>query len=131
MKKIINRQLFLVIGLWCSFSLIGMAASSKELALEKEVTMLLHEIEHSGCTFIRNEEPHDGKEAAEHLNNKYQYGLGRIKTAEQFIEHIASKSYFSEKPYQVACPDKATMTSNQWLTQELMQYRQKMDKLKP
>ena len=51
--------------------------------------------------FIRNGSEYSPKEAAEHLRMKRRKAGSKIKTAEDFIDHIASKSYMSGEPYQM------------------------------
>ncbi len=88
----------------------------------EEIDYLLSYLSDSGCTFIRNGDEHPAKEAKEHLEMKYNYAKGRIKTAEDFINNIASKSSLSRKQYQVRCPD-VLLPSKQWLERALASHR--------
>lgn len=51
--------------------------------------------------FIRNGEEHKAKDAAAHLQMKRQKAGKRIKTTEDFIVNLASKSSMSGKPYMI------------------------------
>jgi hypothetical protein len=111
------RTLF--IALLVATPLLGQAHTP-----EQEIQLLLQKISQSGCDFVRNGDRHPAAEAAEHLAMKYQRAGGRIKTAEAFIDHIASKSSFSGKPYQVICPQQPAVNSGPWLRQQLLTLRQ-------
>jgi len=68
--------------------------------LEKHKIMyLLDRASASPYQFIRDNEAFSGQKAAAHLRMKYRYAFGRIQTAREFIEHIASRSSLSGKPY--------------------------------
>ncbi len=91
-------------------------------AENEEIDYLLSYLGDSGCTFIRNGDEHQAKEAKEHLEMKYNYAKQRIKTAEDFIEKIASKSSLSKKQYQVRCAD-IQLPSKQWFERALASHR--------
>lgn len=88
----------------------------------KEIDYLLSYLADSGCSFIRNGEEYEAKEARNHLKMKYNYAKGRIKTAEDFIDKIASKSSLSRKPYTVHCGEVQT-PSKEWLGKALAAHR--------
>ena len=90
-----------------------------------EVNFLLGYVEGSGCAFNRNGSWHDSKAAQVHLREKYKYLMARnlINNTEDFIENAATQSSFSGKPYEVKCNDGPTVTSNQWLRDELARLR--------
>jgi len=93
--------------------------------VQVEVNFLLGYIEGSGCEFYRNGTWHDSKAAQVHLRDKYKWLVARnlINTTEDFIERAATESSFSGLPYQVRCHGGATLTSNQWLREELTYLR--------
>lgn len=107
---------------------VGLAASTMAAATPNsaEVDYLLDRVVASDCTFIRNGKRYDGADAASHLRRKYDYAQrkhGDI-TADQFIEHIATKSSWSGRLYTVECPPQyAEQRSADWLTQMLDQHR--------
>jgi len=88
---------------------------------DEDVQYLLDYIADSGCTFVRNAERHDGAEAAAHLRKKYEADKRHIKSAEQFIDRLASASSLSGQPYVVTCGGK-TQTSRDWLNEALVTY---------
>lgn len=82
--------------------------------LEQQVSRLIHNIEQSSCTFYRNGKAYSPLEAAEHIKNKWDYAKDDVDSLNTFIHDVASKSWFTGKPYMVECADKR-MTSQQWL----------------
>ena len=57
------------------------------------------------------------------LRQKYRFANGRVKTAEQFIENIATGSSMTGRPYLVDCPGNKVQESGPWLTKELQRFR--------
>lgn len=82
--------------------------------LDAEIDRLISKIEHSSCTFYRNGKAHLPSEAAEHIANKWDYAKDDVDSLQTFISEVASKSWFTGKPYMVEC-DAQTITSEQWL----------------
>lgn len=93
-------------------------------AANEDINYLLSYLGNSGCIFIRNNDEHQSKEAREHLEMKYNHAKGRIKTAEDFINKIASNSSLSRRQYQVRCADKRQVSSKLWLEEALAYHRE-------
>lgn len=72
-----------------------------------------------GGVFIRNGTEYDSKKAGEHLRMKLGKGGERVKTAEDFINGVASKSFFSGKPYQIRLENGKTTDAKPFLEQQL------------
>src|SRR5881398_1910996 len=70
-------------------------------------------------TFIRNGKEYDCEAAADHMQLKWSYAKGQIKTARQFIDKIASASSQSGKPYLIRFKDGKEIKSGDFLTQQL------------
>ncbi len=87
-----------------------------------EIEYLLYFVGGSDCIFIRNGGEYQAKEAREHLEMKYNHVKRRIKTAEDFIDKIASKSSLSGRQYEVRC-DGVKLQTSQWLREALASYR--------
>ncbi len=94
---------------------------------DKEIDNLLRFVENSGCIFIRNNKKYSSIEAREHIEMKYNHVKGRIKTAESFIKHAATKSSMSGSLYMVRCNGKEIPT-NEWLNDALLEYRENSNK---
>jgi hypothetical protein len=90
---------------------------------EREIEYLLDTIGNSGCIFVRNGSRHTAEKAEEHLRMKYQRGKRYAKTAELFIERLASKSSISKKVYTIECPGADPVPSGDWLMAVLTEYR--------
>ncbi len=87
-----------------------------------EIEYLLSYIAKSNCTFIRNGKDHQAKKASQHLRMKYEHVQGRIKTAEDFIDKIATRSSLTRKPYAIRCAE-TQMPADRWLTNVLASHR--------
>jgi Family of unknown function (DUF5329) len=87
------------------------------------IRYLLDYVVRSDCTFIRNGEPHTGKEAAEHFKSKYEHFKKEIKTPEDFIQMAATKSMITGKPYLVKTTDGTEISCAEWLGKILADYR--------
>src|SRR5687767_4422768 len=57
------------------------------------------------AVFIRNGNEYSPSDAADHMRTKLDYAGSRVKTALQFIEHIASTSSVSGEPYLIRFDD--------------------------
>lgn len=73
------------------------------------------------ATFIRNGSKHSCKEAADHLQAKWEKHKGDVKTARGFIDELASKSGMSGKDYLIQFADGRTETSASVLNKRLKQ----------
>jgi len=101
-----------------------MAAQAISAESPTEIEYLLQAIGKSECIFTRNGEQHSAAEAEDHLRMKYNRTRSRIKTAEAFIDNLASKSSWTGKSYTMKCADDEPEPSQQWLYRELARYRQ-------
>ena len=66
---------------------------------------LIGQVSASPHRFIRNGQEYSGKEAAAHLRMKYSHAVSQIRTAKDFILHIASRSLVSGQPYLIVTAD--------------------------
>ncbi|WP_137938934.1 DUF5329 domain-containing protein [Chitinivorax sp. B] len=89
----------------------------------QEVDVLLKRVEQSGCIFVRNDDPHPAKEAADHLRLKLAKAGDKLRTADDFIDYLATKSSWTGKPYTLRCAGRPDVQAGQWLKAELKQYR--------
>ncbi len=64
-----------------------------------KIEYLLGRMRQSPYTFIRNGQPYGGQRAAMHMAWKYKKRLDRIKTVEDFVENIASRSWETGEDY--------------------------------
>jgi len=104
---------------------VPVARADPPTSVHIEVNFLLGYLEGSRCEFYRNGTWHDSKAAQAHLRDKYKYlvAMNLVNTTEQFIERAATESSITGQPYQVRCNGGATVTSSQWLRDELARFR--------
>ena len=88
-----------------------------------EIDELITYVQKSDVRFIRNGSEYSAAEGADHLREKLGKAGDRVKTTEDFITGIASKSYLSGKPYQVKFPDGHTQPTGEWLKAHLAETR--------
>ena len=116
MKKIIVA-VFIVLVLF-----IGTVSAQNDIETKK-IEFLISSVENlKDAKFIRNGAEYNGQEAAKHLRMKLQNVLV-VKTAEDFIRLIASKSSVSGKPYLIMLPDGKTITSEKYFRDKLKECR--------
>ena len=98
---------------------------------QRKIDFLLASIEHLNATFIRSGEEYTGSQASRHLRMKLRQAQNTFGgddfapqlTVENFIEQVASKSYFTGQPYYIRMPNGQTMTARDWLYQQLYNFR--------
>ncbi len=105
------------------YSLLGSHAMA-DLAPEQdaEIQYLLQFVATSGCTFIRNGSDSNPADAADHLRLKFRRGKRYVKSAEQFIDRLASESSWTGKKYSVNCQGETSETGP-WLHRALEEHR--------
>lgn len=99
------------------------AAAEPGAAADREIRHIIDFVAHSNCTFIRNGDAHAARAAAGHLSMKYDKAHKKLSTPEQFIEHVATRSYFTGREYRVQCPGEQEQASNAWLLDALREHR--------
>lgn len=97
------------------------------LALDPQTTAEIDEliafVKSSDVRFIRNGREYSGAEGADHLRSKLGKAGDRVKTTDDFINGIASKSYLSGKSYLVKFADGRTQPTGEWLRGHLAETR--------
>ena len=94
------------------------ATADEATVAEAEIEQLLVSIGESGCEFIRNGKRHSASDAESHLRMKYRRGKRYAKTAELFIERLATASSMSKRPYEIDCGGEPERTGD-WLKDRL------------
>jgi hypothetical protein len=77
-----------------------------------------------GATFIRNGMEHTCREAADHLQAKWEKHMSKIRTAEEFVLNLASASGLSGEAYKIRFPDGTIVTTKEVLLEELKRLEQ-------
>ena len=106
-----------------SLALSTAAHASPDAVAQNEIDHLLEYVAGSSCTFVRNGDEFPATKARDHLATKYRFVGGRISTAEEFIQYLATGSSVSGEPYHVRCGNVDAL-SGPWLTAELHRYRE-------
>jgi hypothetical protein len=108
-----------VAGLW----VMPLVPAEPPTIAQAEISQLLEDVRGSGCAFYRNGSWYDAKKAESHLRTKYQMGRDRLKSAEDFIDRVASKSSLSGRAYEIRCSDGVTIPFSAWLYDSLRRDR--------
>lgn len=100
-------------------------AAAPDAAAKKEISYLIERLASSGCKFNRNGTWHDAPRAVSHLKRKYEYLLdkGLVADAYAFIQHAASHSSASGKPYLVKCGNQPETPSATWFREALAEFK--------
>jgi hypothetical protein len=88
-----------------------------------EIDQLIAFARTSDVRFIRNGSEYSATQGADHLRDKLAKAGDRVKTTEDFITGIASKSYISGLPYLVKFKDGRTQPTGDWLRAHLAEMR--------
>jgi hypothetical protein len=88
-----------------------------------EIDELISFIQTSGVRFIRNGQEYSGAEGADHLRQKLARAGDQVKTTDDFITGIASKSDLFGEPYLVKFADGHTQPTGDWLRAHLAEAR--------
>lgn len=82
------------------------APASETLTEAEKIDRLIESIRAmKGATFIRNGSEHTCQEAAAHLKAKYEKHGSKIKSADEFISFLATKSSMSGEVYKIRFAD--------------------------
>jgi hypothetical protein len=117
-RKIVRRTWPI---LFLPFLFAFVSVQTYAMSEEEKITALIESVKDTpeGTQFIRNGKAHSIAEAISHLNLKYSKAKSRIKTAEDFIKHIASGSSITGEAYLIRYPDGATVTASAFFTERL------------
>lgn len=92
----------------------------KTLTESQKIEQLIATVETmKGAVFLRNNAEHSPKEAARHIRQKLDSAKGKITTATQFIDLVASKSSITGEKYQIRFKDGRTVLVGDFLRDEL------------
>ena len=122
--RLTRRSAAVAMVLLGPFAMVPVQATAA-MGMPLEVNLLLGFVKDSGCDFQRNGSWHTAHEAQVHLRDKFNdlNARNRLETAEQFIEKAASESSLTGRPYMVRCNGGSLISSNRWLSDELLRLR--------
>jgi len=105
-----------------ALSVCSAALSAADLppAEEKQIEALIATIERmTDATFIRNGQPYGAAAAAEFLRRKWRHREAEVRSANDFIEKVASFSSTSGQPYRIRFSDGRETACSTFLRTEL------------
>jgi hypothetical protein len=113
------------LGVLLALAMLQVSYAAPPDAAKVEIEYLLVYVNSSGCKFFRNDTWHDAASAEQHLRQKYDWLVARnqVRTAEDFIEKVATKSSLSGRGYWVRCNADPSQSTSQWLRGVLAKYR--------
>ena len=114
------RQLLASIFTLLLTTAIALALDSQTKA---EIDELITYVQTSGVGVIRSGDGYYGREGADNLRRERGAAGERVKTTDDFINGIASKSYLNGKPYLVKFADGHTQPTGEWLKAHLAETR--------
>jgi hypothetical protein len=97
----------------------AMAAAPPQTEAEKIEALIKHVESLADAKFIRNGVEYDSKTAGQFLRGKWNANESSIKTAQDFIEKIATQSSTTGRPYLIKLKDGREVKSGEYLTAEL------------
>jgi hypothetical protein len=117
------------IGVAC-YMLLAMVARDVQTAalpaseIHKIEALLAHVEQLSDAVFMRNNKAYTAKTAAQFLRRKWAAKADTIRTAQDFIAHVASVSSTSGQPYHIRFKDGREVPSGAYLGTVLKQLEQ-------
>ena len=114
----------LLLALLVHLTLAATAAHAAPMGEKEKIDALIHRVEmRDDLQFIRLGSTHSASEAAQMLRTKLFYAGSRVKTVDDFIDHVASAT-MSGSTYYVRFPDGKQVTSAEFLRAELKRITQ-------
>jgi hypothetical protein len=125
-QQIKRRGTLAACGLALAFMVTPAGSAAPADTAKVEIAHLLTFIGQSNCEFYRNATWYTAAQAQAHMDEKRALLSSRdnIRTAEEFIEKVATKSAFTGLPYRVRCAGGEAVAVSGWLGDELRHYRQ-------
>jgi Family of unknown function (DUF5329) len=114
--KLDGMRLVSLLAILLAHGSISLAADDGDKEKQK-IEAALVRMEKSDLTFVRNDTEHDGAAAAAHLRTKLKQAGDQVKTFDDFVDKVATKSSISGKPYLVKMKDGSTVELAKWLRQ--------------
>jgi hypothetical protein len=124
-------QRFILAVLAASFALAGPRPALAEDAAAAEaenrtIEQLIASVAQlSDATFFRNGKSYPASSAARFLREKWQSRKSEVRSAEEFIDLVASSSSTTSKPYLIRFADGREVSSAEYLRAELARLRAK------
>ena len=98
-----------------TFEIAPATADADPAKTKRIIERLIQAVEQADVAFIRNGTQYSAPEAADHLRRKWAAASETIRTPEQFIDEIATRSSASGTPYTIKLKGGTVVTSDKWL----------------
>jgi len=90
------------------------------MTVAEQVDYLINDIAKlEGATFIRNDVEYNASTAATLMRYRWNRDKAKLKTADEFIAQLATKSSTTGKPYVIRFKDGAEVKSGEYLLKKL------------
>jgi hypothetical protein len=100
--------------------LSGILAADPPATQNDKIEALIRHVESlADAKFIRNGVEYDSKAAGQFLRAKWKANESAIKTAQDFIDKVATKSSTTDKPYLIKLKETGEVKSGEYLAAEL------------
>lgn len=114
-----RRRMLACLGV-AAATLLGAAGATPPPAQQALIDRLIGYVERqNGMVFVRNGKDHSCADAAKFLRGKLESMGGKVTTAHEFIDRIASQSSTTGEAYQVRFSDGRTLPASRFLHDEL------------
>jgi hypothetical protein len=121
-----KKKLFFAAVILATFAI---AAGAEDNIEQKKIEFLISSVENlTEAKFVRNGTEHDSRNAAKHLRLKIEKAGERVKTAEDFINLCASKSYITNQPYMIKYADGKMISARKYFREKLKEYNESKPK---
>ena len=98
---------------------IGLFAVSQSGRSERaRILRLVEYIEDSDIGFVREGQTYTAAEAGQHLRTKFESAGEHVKTLDDFIANVASRSWTTGNPYHIKLPDGSSVEAEAWLLEK-------------
>ncbi len=130
MKLFTTGTLFIAAGLLFPFLISASPVFAAQPSLSQEerqkIEALILTVENlSDATFIRNDRSYDAASTARFLRGKWRSRESEVRSAEDFIEKVASFSSTTGKPYLIRFRDDRQVQSAVFLREQLAHMKKK------
>lgn len=120
MRRIVKPLFFLaLVGASSALHAGPPGVTSPPLSEQAKIAALLEAVTKARFRFVRNGIAYSPAQARRHMELKLSRSGGRVRTADQFIRYIASRSSITGRPYLVRFPDGREQPAEVWLRQQL------------
>lgn len=101
-----------------TFLLFASAALAASRTEAQRIEAAVKTIETSKVIFVRNGDEHSAAKAAEFMRGKLKRSGDKVKTFDQFVDELATKSSTSGKPYLVKLESGDLVPLAKWLREQ-------------